>query len=233
MKKKLLSVLLITACVFCVSACGKKDDTNKTDGQFTSTESTSGKADTAALENLSVPEEGLLTRDSEGLLSGQYNIEIEFEDYGTVALTLDADLAPVTVTNFMDLVKDGFYDGLTLHRIIPGFMIQGGDPLGQGIGGSGRNIQGEFASNGIENDLAHTRGVISMARSAMPNSASSQFFIMHEDAPHLDGDYTAFGQVTSGIEVVDAICESTPIQDNNGTVLAKDQPKIKEIRIVE
>lgn len=233
MKKKLLSVLLITACVLCVSACGKKDDTDVTDGQFTSTESTSGKTDGAALENLSVPEEGLLTQDSEGLLTGQYNIEIEFEEYGTVALTLDADLAPVTVTNFMDLVKDGFYDGLTLHRIIPGFMIQGGDPLGQGIGGSGRNIQGEFASNGIENDLAHTRGVISMARSSAPNSASSQFFIMHEDAPHLDGDYAAFGQVTSGIEVVDAICESTPIQDYNGTVLAKDQPKIKEIRIVE
>lgn len=230
MKKKLLSILLVAACVLGVSACGKKDDT---DGKFTSVDSTSGKTDGAALENLSVPEEGLLTQDSEGLLTGQYNIEIEFEEYGTVALTLDADLAPVTVTNFMDLVKDGFYDGLTLHRIIPGFMIQGGDPLGQGIGGSGRNIQGEFASNGIENDLAHTRGVISMARSSAPNSASSQFFIMHEDAPHLDGDYAAFGQVTSGIEVVDAICESTPIQDYNGTVLAKDQPKIKEIRIVE
>ena len=232
MKKKLLSALLITACVLCVSACGKKDKENITDGSFTSTSSTSDKVGLST-DIPAISEEGLLTRDSEGLLSGQYNIEIEFEEYGTVALTLDADLAPVTVTNFMDLVKDGFYDGLTLHRIIPGFMIQGGDPLGQGIGGSGRNIQGEFASNGIENDLAHTRGVISMARSGMPNSASSQFFIMHEDAPHLDGDYAAFGQVTSGIEVVDAICENTPIQDYNGTVLAKDQPKIKEIRIVE
>ena len=232
MKKRLLSILLVTVCVFCVSACGKKDKENVADGTLTSTDSTSSK-NIASLDSLSVAEEGLLTRDSEGLLSGKYNIEIEFEEYGTVALTLDADLAPVTVTNFLDLVKDGFYNGLTLHRIIPGFMIQGGDPLGQGIGGSGRNIQGEFASNGIENDLAHTRGVISMARSSAPNSASSQFFIMHEDAPHLDGDYAAFGQVTNGIEVVDAICENTPIQDANGTVLAADQPKIKEIRIVE
>lgn len=232
MKKRLLSILLVTVCVFCVSACGKKDKENVADGTLTSTDSTSGK-NIASLDSLSVAEEGLLTQDSEGLLSGKYNIEIEFEEYGTVALTLDADLAPVTVTNFLDLVKDGFYNGLTLHRIIPGFMIQGGDPLGQGIGGSGRNIQGEFASNGIENDLAHTRGVISMARSSAPNSASSQFFIMHEDAPHLDGDYAAFGQVTNGIEVVDAICENTPIQDANGTVLAADQPKIKEIRIVE
>lgn len=232
MKKKFLSVLLVTACVLCFSACGKKDNVDATDGIFTSTDSTSGEG-SASVEIPSLPEEGILTQDSEGLLSGKYNIEIEFEEYGTVALTLDADIAPVTVTNFLDLVKDGFYDGLTLHRIIPGFMIQGGDPLGLGIGGSDRNIQGEFASNGIENNLAHTRGVISMARSAAPNSASSQFFIMHEDAPHLDGDYAAFGQVTSGIEVVDEICENTPIQDYNGTVLAADQPKIKEIRIVK
>ena len=175
----------------------------------------------------------LLTRDSEGLLSGKYNIEIEIEEYGTIALTLDADIAPVTVTNFINLVKDDFYDGITFHRIISGFMIQGGDPLGIGIGGSSQKIQGEFAQNGIENNLAHTRGVISMARSSDPNSASSQFFIMHQDAPHLDGSYAAFGQVTSGIEVVDAICDATPVQDANGTVSAADQPRIKEIRIVE
>ncbi len=175
----------------------------------------------------------LLTRDSEGLLSGKYNVEIEIEEYGTIALTLDADIAPVTVTNFINLVKDDFYDGITFHRIISGFMIQGGDPLGIGIGGSSKKIQGEFAQNGIENNLAHTRGVISMARSNDPNSASSQFFIMHQDAPHLDGAYAAFGQVTSGIEVVDAICNATPVQDANGTVAAADQPRIKEIRIVE
>ncbi len=200
-------------------------------GQITEGSSTSGN-NTQNPGNAS-QNSTLLTRESEGLLSGKHNIEIEIENYGTIALTLDADIAPVTVTNFINLVKDDFYDGITFHRIISGFMIQGGDPLGIGIGGSGRNIQGEFAQNGIENNLAHTRGVISMARSNDPNSASSQFFIMHEDAPHLDGAYAAFGQVTSGIEVVDAICENTPVEDFNGTVLAANQPKIKEIRIVE
>lgn len=234
MKKKLLSIVLISACVLCFCACGKKEDNKKeesnvNDNTFTSTETTSD----ASVEIPSLSEEGLLTRESENLLSGKHNIEIEIENYGTIALTLDADLAPVTVTNYLDLVKDGFYNGLTFHRIINGFMIQGGDPLGLGYGDSGRNIQGEFSSNGIKNDLAHTRGVISMARSGDPNSASCQFFIMHEDAPHLDGDYAAFGQVTSGIEVVDEICKNTPVVDMNGTVLAPNQPKIKEIRIVK
>ncbi len=175
----------------------------------------------------------MLTRDSEGLLSGKHNVEIEIEEYGTIALTLDADLAPVTVTNFINLVKDDFYNGITFHRIISGFMIQGGDPEGTGMGGSDQKIQGEFVANGIVNTLSHTRGVISMARTNDPNSASSQFFIMHQDSPHLDGNYAAFGQVTSGIEVVDAICKDTPVQDSNGTVSKSDQPRIKEIRIVE
>ena len=237
MKKKLLSLVFITACVLCVCACGKKEDkkgdTDVKDGTFTSTDSTSDASGDASVEIPSLSEEGLLTRESENLLSGKHNIEIEIENYGTIALTLDADLAPVTVTNYLDLVTDGFYNGLTFHRIINGFMIQGGCPLGLGYGDSGRNIEGEFSSNGIKNDLAHTRGVISMARSGDPNSASCQFFIMHEDAPHLDGDYAAFGQVTSGIEVVDAICKNTPVVDMNGTVLAPNQPKIKEIRIVK
>lgn len=234
MKKKLLAIFLVATCAFSLIACGKaetKDNAN--DGSLTSVESTSTQSGSASIENLSLPEDGLLTRESEGLLSGKYNIEIEIEEYGTIALTLDADLAPVTVTNFLDLVQDGFYNGLTFHRIIDGFMIQGGDPLGNGTGGSSRNIQGEFAANGIENNLAHTRGVISMARSSLANSASSQFFIMHEDAPHLDGSYAAFGQVTSGIEVVDDICKNTQVEDYNGTVLAANQPKIKEIRIVK
>lgn len=229
MKKKLLSFLLLTTLVCCFSACGKdKTKTNTTDGKFTS-----GDTASTVIENLSLPEDGLLTSESENLLSGKYNIEIEIEEYGTIALTLDADIAPVTVTNFVDLVQDDFYNGLTFHRIMDGFMIQGGDPEGTGMGGSGRNIQGEFASNGFENSLKHTRGVISMARSYLPDSASSQFFIMHEDAPHLDGDYAAFGQVTSGIEIVDKICENTKVEDSNGTVLAENQPKIKEIRLVK
>lgn len=127
-----------------------------------------------------------------------------------IKLELYPDAAPITVENFEDLVKSGFYDGLIFHRVIEGFMIQGGDPEGTGMGGSGKNIKGEFAANGVKNPIKHTRGVISMARSMMPNSASSQFFIMHKDAPHLDGNYAAFGKVVEGIEVVDEIasCET-------------------------
>ena len=131
-------------------------------------------------------------------LTGKINVEIEVKDYGTIAVELDADEAPITVTNFVDLVEEGFYDGLTFHRIIDGFMIQGGDPNGDGSGGSSRTIKGEFSSNGVDNSIDHVRGVISMARSTMPNSASSQFFIVQEDSPHLNGEYAAFGHVTSG-----------------------------------
>lgn len=130
---------------------------------------------------------------------------IEMENGKKIKIELYPDKAPVTVANFEKLVKEGFYNGLTFHRVISGFMIQGGDPLGNGTGGSKEKIKGEFASNGVNNDLRHTRGVISMARSANPNSASSQFFIMHKDAPHLDGQYAAFGKVVEGMETVDEI----------------------------
>ena len=122
-----------------------------------------------------------------------------------IRLELDASAAPLTVENFLSLVKEDFYDGLIFHRVIPGFMIQGGDPLGNGMGGSEKRIKGEFAANGHPNPLKHTRGVISMARSMDKNSASSQFFIMHADAPHLDGQYAAFGKVVEGMETVDEI----------------------------
>lgn len=167
------------------------------------------------------------------ILTGKHCVEITVKDYGTIRAELDADIAPVTVTNFIHLASEGFYDGLTFHRIISGFMIQGGDPNGDGTGGAPETITGEFSSNGFENDLSHTRGVISMARSSDPDSASSQFFIMQEDTPQLDGDYAAFGNVTEGMEVVDAICENTPVQDNNGTVLPEDQPVIEKIEVVE
>ena len=130
---------------------------------------------------------------------------IEMENGGRIKLELNAEAAPITVENFLSLVKDGFYDGLIFHRVIPGFMIQGGDPLGNGMGGSEKKIKGEFAANGHQNPIRHTRGVISMARSMDKNSASSQFFIMHADAPHLDGQYAAFGKVVEGIETVDEI----------------------------
>ena len=130
---------------------------------------------------------------------------IEMEDGGTMVLELYPDIAPNTVANFIELANSGFYDGLIFHRVISGFMIQGGDPQGSGMGGPGYNIKGEFAANGFENDLSHQRGVISMARAQHPDSAGSQFFIMHADAPYLDGNYAAFGRVIEGIEVVDAI----------------------------
>ena len=132
-------------------------------------------------------------------------VKIEMENGGIIRLELYPEVAPKTVANFLALVRRGFYDGLIFHRVIPGFMIQGGDPLGNGMGGADESIVGEFAANGYQNDLKHTRGVISMARAYNPNSASSQFFIMHADAPHLDGQYAAFGRVTEGMETVDEI----------------------------
>ena len=132
-------------------------------------------------------------------------VTITMEDGGVITLELYPNIAPETVNNFVSLVNKGFYDGLSFHRIIPGFMIQGGDPLGNGTGGPGYSIKGEFKSNGFRNDLRHERGVISMARAMDPNSAGSQFFIMHADAPHLDGSYAAFGKVIDGMGVVDSI----------------------------
>lgn len=134
-------------------------------------------------------------------------VEMSVKDFGVITLELYPDIAPITVQNFVDLVKDGFYDGLTFHRIVKGFMIQGGDPDGTGGGGSKNTIKGEFSSNGVENNLKHERGVISMARSKSPDSASSQFFIVHQTSPHLDGQYAAFGKVTSGMDVVDKIAD--------------------------
>lgn len=162
------------------------------------------------------------------------NTVVIFEtEKGNIKAELYADVAPITVANFKKLVESGFYDGLTFHRIIDGFMIQGGDPLGNGMGGSDEKIKGEFSSNGVKNDLKHERGVLSMARSMNPNSASSQFFIMHADAPHLDGQYAAFGKVIEGMEVVDEIVKSAKVEDFNGTVLSENQPKINRIYVVK
>lgn len=165
--------------------------------------------------------------------TGKHHAEIVVKNYGTIALELDADVAPITVENFANLVNEGFYKGLTFHRIISGFMIQGGDPLGNGTGGSSKTIKGEFASNGVKNSISHVRGTISMARSSMPNSASSQFFIVHQDSTFLDGKYAAFGTVTSGMEVVDKICADTAVEDDNGTVAKNNQPVIEKITIID
>ena len=166
-------------------------------------------------------------------LSGKHHVEIVIRDYGTIAVELDADAAPITVANFLKLAKSGFYDGLTFHRIINGFMMQGGDPEGTGMGGSSEKIKGEFSANGVKNDLLHTRGAISMARSQAMDSASSQFFIVHQDSTFLDGQYACFGYVTDGMDVVDAICETVPVVDNNGTVQDGHQPVMETIRVID
>jgi len=155
-------------------------------------------------------------------------VVLRVADYGDIYLELYPEYAPATVENFLGLVDSGFYNGLTFHRIISGFMAQGGCPLGNGTGSSGKNIRGEFSANGVDNPLKHERGVLSMARSGDPDSASCQFFIMHEDAAHLDGNYAAFGRVLSGMGVVDAICLNAHVTDSNGTVPGEDQPVITE-----
>ena len=170
---------------------------------------------------------------NDDLLSGNHHAVIDVKDYGVIKVELNADEAPITVTNFVKLAKDGFYDGLTFHRIINGFMIQGGDPEGNGTGGSDKTIKGEFSANGVDNVLKHTRGAISMARSQDYDSASSQFFIMHETNDSLDGQYAVFGYVYEGMDVVDKIATSVPVTDNNGTVEAQNQPVINSIKITD
>ena len=217
MKKTILSVLCMTLFLMLFSGCN---------AVYTGSTTTSGTTQGSAATNTESTEEA-------ELLSGLHHVEIEIANYGIIKLELDADTAPITVTNFINLANEGFYNGLTFHRIIDGFMIQGGDPLGNGTGGSGQTIKGEFSSNGVENDIAHVRGVISMARSRLMDSASSQFFIMHQDKSHLDGDYAAFGYVTEGIEIVDAICANTKVEDSNGTVKPENQPVITKILVID
>lgn len=162
-----------------------------------------------------------------------YIAKIEVENYGTITLKLEGKKAPITVQNFVDLAKSGFYDGLTFHRIIKGFMIQGGDPNGNGTGGSDKTIKGEFKDNGVKNNIKHKRGVISMARSSDYDSGSSQFFIMQEENDSLDGQYAAFGHVTKGMKIVDQICEDADPMDDNGTIAESKQPVIKTIKVSE
>ncbi len=159
-------------------------------------------------------------------------MEVEgFED--PFFIELYGNMAPITVENFQRLVNEGFYNGLTFHRIIDGFMIQGGDPNHNGTGGANADIKGEFSGNGVRNDIKHVRGTVPMARPAAPDSASSQSFLMHQDAPHLDGQYAAFGKVIRGMEIVDDICQKTPVTDSNGTVTFENQPVITSIERVK
>ena len=166
--------------------------------------------------------------------SGKHYVEMSVKDYGIIQLELDADVAPITVTNFLNLVDKGFYNGLTFHRIMKGFMMQGGDPEGIGTGGSGTTIKGEFLANGVDNSILHERGTISMARSSNDyDSASSQFFIMQEARTSLDNYYAAFGHVISGMDVVDKICNAAEPTDDNGSIAKINQPIIMYIKVVD
>jgi len=211
MKKLLLKVLPTMLSVFLLAGCGNTGETTLTGSEANQT-----------------------NNEQTELLSGKHIAKIQVKDMGTITVELDADTAPITVTNFVNLAESGFYDGITFHRIIKDFMMQGGDPLGNGTGGSEKTITGEFASNGVENPLSHTRGAISMARNNFDmNSASSQFFIVHQDSLFLDGEYAIFGYVTEGMDIVDAICEQTKGQDVNGVVPMENRPVIETIEIVK
>ena len=221
-KSKLLkAIVMICMMALLLTGCGQKK-TAATSGQFTD-----------KTDKQEVSKETALTENADGLLSGKHHVNIVIKDKGTIKVELDADAAPISVTNFVNLAKEGFYDGVVFHRIIENFMMQGGDPTGTGNGGSDQNIKGEFASNGVENNLAHTRGAISMARATDPNSASSQFFIVHQDSPHLDGDYACFGYVTEGMDIVDDICKNTKGGDRNGIIPTGNRPVIETIQVVD
>ncbi len=202
--KRFLALTLCIIMAFCLAACGEE-------GSIANPNKT----------------------DKNDYSKGTHHVVIDVKDYGKIELELDADTAPITVENFCTLAENGFYDGLTFHRIINGFMVQGGDPDHNGTGGSDNEIKGEFAANGIENNISHKRGVISMARANDPNSASSQFFIVHKDSDFLDGNYAAFGYVTNGMEVVDRLATETPVVDGNGTVLFENQPVINSIKVID
>lgn len=204
----LLCIIAVMSLCFLLAGCGDDSTSQGNAAQETTTKVST--ENTANLGNTAV---------------------IDVKDYGKITIELKPDVAPLTVENFKKLVSEHFYDGLTFHRIMEGFMIQGGDPLGNGTGGSDETIKGEFTRNGVENNLSHTRGVVSMARSNDPNSASSQFFIVHEDSTFLDGQYAAFGVVTDGMDVVDKIAKDAKPTDNNGTITASEQPVINSITL--
>ncbi|MDD5805222.1 peptidylprolyl isomerase [Blautia sp. HCP3S3_H10_1] len=258
-RRKILSMLMVaTLSVGMLAGCGTDDAKEETENTTTTDEKTEDNKETttdsteAADGEEGTDEEisgftdgsdedstGNLAEDASAVLdtsqplTGLHHAEIEVKDYGTIKVELDADTAPISVTNFVKLAQEHFYDGLTFHRIIDGFMIQGGDPEGTGRGGSDETIKGEFSENGVENNISHERGVISMARSSDPDSASSQFFIVQSDSTYLDGQYAAFGHVTEGMDIVDQICKDAKPTDNNGTISADEQPVMTSVVITD
>jgi peptidyl-prolyl cis-trans isomerase B (cyclophilin B) len=218
MDMKKLRTLLVLALIaglsiLILAGCGNTQETETPKADSTKE---------ASAENVNTDQEGEM-----------HKVQIDVKDYGSIVVELDSGQAPITVANFLELAKSGFYDGLTFHRIIDGFMIQGGDPEGTGMGGADKNIKGEFAANGVNNNISHVRGVISMARSGMPDSASSQFFIVHKDSTFLDGEYAAFGKVLEGMDVVDKLAKDTPVVDGNGTVAPGKKPIIEKVTVLD
>lgn len=211
-------VLLLAVSIIAFAACSK-DSVEDTREQ-------SGTSEQRETEEQSETSE-------QGVQGEQIYADIVIKDYGTITILLDAEAAPETVDNFISLAESGFYDGLTFHRIWEGFMMQGGAPNGDGTGGSGTTITGEFSANGHDNTLSHTRGTVSMARAKDYNSASSQFFIVQEDSTYLDGEYAAFGKVVSGMEIVDQICADAEPIDSNRLIAADAQPVIESVTIHE
>ena len=233
--KRYFSIIAIMALVVCMFAgCGsKKSNTSSNANSGTSSSESAKQEETAVPESTESTDAGsdISSSDDTKQLSGKHHVVLKVKKYGNIKVELDADTAPISVTNFVNLAKKGFYDGLTFHRIIDGFMIQGGDPSGDGTGGSDETIKGEFSDNGVENNISHVRGTISMARSSENDSASSQFFIVQSDSTYLDGQYAGFGTVTSGMDIVDKICKDTPVTDSNGTVEKENQPVIEKITV--
>jgi Peptidyl-prolyl cis-trans isomerase (rotamase) - cyclophilin family len=235
--KKTAALLLgVLIGVFCLAGCGQTGGTDLSDNDAAGA---SGAAETQQTEESSKSGEidyygkELKEFSEDELLSGKHHVKMEIKDKGTITLELDADQAPISVTSFCQLAKSGFYDGLTFHRIIAGTFMQGGDPLGSGIGGPGYTIKGEFAANNVNNTLSHTRGAISMARTQDYNGGGCQFFIMDQDYTAFDGQYACFGYVTEGMDVVDDICTTVQALDNNGTIAPEDQPVITKVTVID
>lgn len=225
-----LGILLVSAVVYAALLVEKDNAVNNAEETALSSaeeQETQQIEETTEPEQTSEPEETASDFDT----SQTYFADITVENYGTITVQLDPSAAPISVQNFVELAQEGFYNGLTFHRIMDGFMMQGGDPTGTGSGGSDQEIKGEFSANGWDNPLSHTRGAISMARATDFNSASSQFFIVQSDSTFLDGQYACFGYVTEGMEYVDAICAGAEPTDDNGTIPAENQPVISSVVI--
>ena len=231
--KKNTVILAITLTLLggCLIGCGTTNNNEAENAPTIEKEIVEEATPTTEEEDVTEMPEETSEEDTSNAGNGS-KVAIDIENYGVITVELDENAAPITVKNFLELINEGFYDGLTFHRIMNGFMMQGGDPTATGMGGSDKEIKGEFANNGVDNPLSHTRGAISMARSMEPDSASSQFFIVHEDSTFLDGEYAAFGYVTDGMDIVDAICAEAAVVDDNGTVEPGNQPIITSIKVI-